>query len=200
MRSNIIISGVGGQGVVTLGMLISQTAIAMGENVVMSEIHGLAQRGGSVSVDIRIGDFHAPIIPSGEVDLIIGMEPIEARRVLDRAEKGTHVIVNLEKLVPVSLSIRHQEYPELNSLIDDIMDEFNVKTIDAEKIGREAGNYRAANVAILGFAIGTGWLPLSEESARERIAAQFSGRALDINVRAFESGLALSGEKEQIKH
>ena len=104
MKINLIISGVGGQGVITLGMLISQTAISQGENVIMSEIHGLAQRGGSVSVDVRIGDFRAPIIPTGDADLVIGMEPLEGERVLDRAGKGTRVIVSTHHKGPGQLS------------------------------------------------------------------------------------------------
>lgn len=189
MKTNLIISGVGGQGVITLGMLISQTAISQGENVIMSEIHGLAQRGGSVSVDIRIGDFHAPIIPTGEVDLVIGMEPLEAKRVLDRASTGTNVIATLEKLVPVSLSIRHEEYPDVDSIISSLSEHFNVRSIDAVAIAEKLGNYKAANVVVFGFAIGTGFLPLDEETAREQIKTVFSSRALKVNLEAFEYGL-----------
>lgn len=189
MKTNLIISGVGGQGVITLGMLISQTAISQRENVIMSEIHGLAQRGGSVSVDIRIGDFHAPIIPTGEVDLVIGMEPLEAKRVLDRASTGTNVIATLEKLVPVSLSIRHEEYPDVDSIISSLSEHFNVRSIDAVAIAEKLGNYKAANVVVFGFAIGTGFLPLYEETAREQIKTVFSSRALKVNLEAFEYGL-----------
>lgn len=189
MKINLIISGVGGQGVITLGMLISQTAISQGENVIMSEIHGLAQRGGSVSVDVRIGDFRAPIIPTGDADLVIGMEPLEGERVLDRAGKGTRVIVSTEKMVPVSLSMKHEEYPDVTGIISSLSKDFEVKQIDAVSIAKEAGNYKSANVAILGFAIGTGWLPLKEQTVREELKKIFSGKALQINLKALDLGL-----------
>ena len=198
MRINLIISGVGGQGVITLGMLISQSAIRQGENVVMSEIHGLAQRGGSVSVDIRIGDFHAPIIPGGEVDLTIGMEALEAQRILERASRGSRVILSTEKLVPVSLSIRHEEYPDIENIIGELSGDFDVRDIDAASIARSAGNYKAANVAILGFALGTGWLPLNESTVREEIGRTFSGKALDVNLKAFEMGLEAARSVEEL--
>lgn len=200
MQTNLIISGVGGQGVITLGMLISQTAISQGENVIMSEIHGLAQRGGSVSVDIRIGGFHAPIIPTGEADLVIGMEPMEAKRVLSRAARGTNVIVSLEKLVPVSLSIRHQEYPDVDSIVSELSRNFNVQAIDAVSIAEKIGNYKAANVVIFGFAIGTGFLPLEESAAREQIKKVFSSRSLKANMEAFEYGLESARSMAEMSH
>lgn len=200
MKTNLIISGVGGQGVITLGMLITQTAISQGENVIMSEIHGLAQRGGSVSVDIRIGDFHAPIIPAGDADLVIGMEPLEAKRVLTRAAEGTNVIVSLEKLVPVSLSIRHEEYPDLDAIVAELSRHFNVRAIDAVSIAEELGNYKAANVIVFGFAIGSGALPLDEETAREQIKKVFSSKALKVNLEAFEYGLESARSMAKMSH
>lgn len=200
MQSNIVISGVGGQGVITLGLMISQIAISQGENVVMSEIHGLAQRGGSVSVDIRIGDFHAPIIPTGDVDLTIGMEPIEARRVLDRARKGSRVIVSTERMVPVSLSIRHQEYPDIEGILSEMSTDFEVREIDAVSIAEESGNYKSANMAVLGFAIGTGWLPLDIGKARKQMARAFPKKVLEINLKAFDAGLKLAGMETRLAH
>lgn len=198
MGTNILLAGVGGQGVITLGMIISQAAMEQGENVIMSEIHGLAQRGGSVTVDVRIGDFHAPIIPDGDVDLTIGMEPLETKRALSRAPIGSRVIMGTEKMVPVSLSIRHQEYPDLQDTISSISSEFHVKTIDAVTVGRNSGNYKAANVALLGFALGTGWLQLSIESVRNQVALVFSKKSLEINLRALETGLDM-GKASQLE-
>ena len=106
MKYNIIIAGIGGQGVVTCGSLISKAAIHAGLNVVMSEIHGLAQRGGSVSVEVRIGDVSGPIIPNGEGDLLIGLEYMEGVRNIPRMKTGSLVILSKEKLTPVSLSMR----------------------------------------------------------------------------------------------
>lgn len=200
MQTNIMISGVGGQGVVTLGLIISQAAILQGEKAIMSEIHGLAQRGGSVSVDVRIGNFHAPIIPSGEVDLTIGTEPIETRRALSRAAKGSRVVMSREKLVPVTLSIHHKEYPEVQGIIDELSENFQVKSIDALSIAEELGNSKAANTALLGFALGSGWLHLDVGKVREQIGKMFSGKALEINLKALEKGLEEAESMAEISH
>lgn len=198
MKTNILLAGVGGQGVITLGMIISQAAIEQGEKVIMSEIHGLAQRGGSVTVDVRIGDFHAPIIPDGDVDLTIGMEPLETKRALSRASVGSKVVMSTEKMVPVSLSIRHEEYPDLQDIVRSVSGDFHVRAVDAVSIARSSGNYKAANIALLGFAIGTGWLPLSMEAVKNQIARTFSKKALEINLKALEAGLQM-GRAEQLE-
>ncbi len=200
MQTNIVIAGVGGQGVVTLGLLISQAAILQGEKAVMSEIHGLAQRGGAVSVDVRIGNFHAPIIPTGEVDLTIGTEPIEARRAASRAAKGSRLVLSREKLVPVSLSIRHQEYPDVDEIISELSENFDVRSIDALAIANSLGNSKTANTALLGFIMGLGWLPLDREKVREQIGITFRGRALDINLKAFEKGLEEAESMAELSH
>ncbi len=198
MKTNILLAGVGGQGVITLGMIISQAAIEQGEKVIMSEIHGLAQRGGSVTVDVRIGDFHAPIIPDGDVDLTIGMEPLETKRALSRASVGSKVVMSTEKMVPISLSIRHEEYPDLQDIVRSVSGDFHVRAVDAVSIARSSGNYKAANIALLGFAIGTGWLPLSMEAVKNQIARTFSKKALEINLKALEAGLQM-GRAEQLE-
>ncbi len=200
MQTNIVIAGVGGQGVVTLGLLISQAAILQGEKAVMSEIHGLAQRGGAVSVDVRIGNFHAPIIPTGEVDLTIGTEPIEARRAVSRAAKGSRLVLSREKLVPVSLSIHHQEYPDVEHVISELSENFEVRSIDALAIANSLGNSKTANTALLGFIMGLGWLPLDREKVREQIGITFRGRALDINLKAFEKGLEEAESMAELSH
>ncbi len=184
----------------TLGLIISQAAILQGEKAIMSEIHGLAQRGGSVSVDVRIGDFHAPIIPKGEVDLTIGTEPIEARRALSRASKGSRVILSREKLVPVTLSIHHEEYPDVGGIIGELSENFEVRSFDALAIANSLGNSKAANTALLGFALGTGWLKLDIEKVREQLGKMFSGKALEINLKALEKGLEEGKSMAEINH
>lgn len=200
MQTNVLVAGVGGQGVVTLGLIISQAAILQGEKVVMSEIHGLAQRGGAVSVDVRIGNFHAPIIPTGEVDLTIGTEPMETRRALSRASRGSRVVLSREKLVPVSLSIHRKEYPDVDKLISEMSEEFEVKSIDALSIANSLGNSKAANTALLGFVLGTGWLPIELEKVKEQIGKMFKGKALDINLKALELGYAEAKSMAEISH
>ena len=190
MSANIIVSGVGGQGVVTTGLLISRAAIAGGNHVVMSEIHGLAQRGGSVSVDVRIGDYHAPMIPDGDADLVIGLEPIEAERVLTRAGPGTKVIMSREKMAPVSLGIQGKEYPDVDQIISEISREFLVYAIDAITLAREAGNARTVNVVVVGFALGLGLLEIPEKHIVEEMNIMFPGKLSGVNLKALELGKA----------
>lgn len=202
MSSNIIIAGVGGQGVVTLGLLISRAAVNQGEKAIMSEIHGLAQRGGSVSVDVRIGNYFAAMIPSGAADLLIGLEPIETQRTLPRVSTDTNVLMSTERIVPISLSMKHLEYPDMTSIRDSIAEKCTVRTVDAISAADEAGDYRSANVVILGFLHGVGWLELSRESLMASLNETFSGKTLEINQKAFHIGEVLSekGKVEQKQH
>ena len=105
MTLNIRVCGVGGQGVITAGLLISDASIVSGHNVVMSEIHGLAQRGGSVFVDIRIGDGKGSMIPEMGADMIIALESMESIRNISKLARNGLCIVGSEKIPPVSLSI-----------------------------------------------------------------------------------------------
>lgn len=188
MPSNIIISGVGGQGVVTTGLLISRAAIAGGNHVVMSEIHGLAQRGGSVSVDVRIGDYYAPMIPDGDADLIIGLEPLEAERVLTRAGPGTKVLMSREKMAPISLGIQGKEYPDVDQMISEISRDFVVYAIDAITLARKAGNARTVNVVVIGFMLGLGLLEIPEKHIVDEMNIMFPGKLSAVNLKALELG------------
>ena len=188
MPSNIIISGVGGQGVVTTGLLISRAAIAGGNHVVMSEIHGLAQRGGSVSVDVRIGDYYAPMIPDGDADLIIGLEPLEAERVLTRAGPGTKILMSREKMAPISLGIQGKEYPDVDQMISEISRDFVVYAIDAITLARKAGNARTVNVVVIGFMLGLGLLEIPEKHIVDEMNIMFPGKLSAVNLKALELG------------
>ncbi len=189
MQNNIIITGVGGQGVITAGTLISDAAIAKGLKTVMSEIHGLAQRGGSVSVDVRLGNAYGPIIPEGEADALIAFEPMEALRNLKRVGKKTIIIVSTEKLPPISLGIRRMEYPDINEMMENMAENFTIYPVDAKKLAMEAGNYRALNVVLVGVAISTGVLPLNVDDIIRALERRFSGKLMDINMKALQLGI-----------
>lgn len=189
MQHNIIITGVGGQGVVTLGLLLSSTAISCGERAIMSEIHGLAQRGGSVSVDVRIGNYHAPIIPDGMADLIVALEPLEALRAISRAGPLTAVVMGEESLPPVSLGIHRKEYPDVDEISRIISERYRFYRIDALKIAREAGDPRAVNTTIAGYIVGLGLVSMPAPKFLEEIERSFSQKYININKKAFELGL-----------
>ncbi|MEM0155557.1 MAG: indolepyruvate oxidoreductase subunit beta [Thermoplasmataceae archaeon] len=189
MIKNVIIAGVGGQGVVTAGLLMSEAATENGINVVMSEIHGLAQRGGSVSVDVRMGDVYGSIVPKGGADIIIGFEPIETVRALSRAGRETLVIMNTEKKTPISLSMHDKEYPPMEQLLKIAPDGMVIHQIDAVSLAKEAGNYRSVNTVILGAALALGVLPFSRENAMSALKRRFSGGLYEVNARALDLGI-----------
>jgi indolepyruvate ferredoxin oxidoreductase beta subunit len=189
MRTNIIIAGVGGQGVVTAGLLLSEAATIRGMRVVMSEIHGLAQRGGSVSVDVRIGEVYGSIIGKGDADLIIGFEPIETMRAIARAGNKTQVIMNSEKITPVSLSMHDKEYPSNSDLTDMADKSIKIREINAVSLAKKVGSYKSVNAVIIGAAIGLGILPFEKEDMLSALKNRFSGKLYDINREALESGI-----------
>ena len=189
MKYNIIISGIGGQGVVTCGSLISKAAIHRGLNAIMSEIHGLAQRGGSVSVEVRLGDVHGPIIPNGEGDLLIGLEYMEGVRNIPRMKDGSTVILSLEKLTPVSLSMKGKEYPDLENILNEAAKHLNIYEIEAETIALEAGDKRTSNSVIMGFLSALNLAGLNDEDFINAIDSTFSDKTKIINHRAFELGV-----------
>ncbi len=190
MEINIVIAGVGGQGVVTAGTLISQASLAMGYNVVMSEIHGLAQRGGSVTVDVRIGDVKSPIIPSGDVDLIIGMEPMEAVRAAENAGRNTLMLINDERVSPVALTMKGLEYPDLDGLLSEAALQMKVLMLDALPMALEAGDSRAVSTVMVGAAMQSGILPFDRNAAFKALSGRFSGKIYEINEKALDLGIA----------
>ncbi len=195
LQTNIIISGVGGQGVITAGYLIADTLSSKGQNVVMSEIHGLAQRGGSVTVELRIGDVYSPIIPQGKVDIVIGFEPIEAVRAAFRGHKDTYVLINSEKQVPVSLSMNAMEYPSDDFIFHKLQGFNHVVFLDASSMAIKAGNVRAVNTVMIGAAMASSVLPISLEDLETSLSKRFEGKLLDINKRALQSGIDYARNK-----
>ncbi len=186
---NIIITGVGGQGIITAGTLISEAAIKMGLNVVMSEIHGLSQRGGSVNVEVRIGDAYGPISPRRKFDLVIGFEPIETMRILSTINSDARVIMNKEKITPISVSLKDAEYPDVNGMALLIPGIKRIYEIDAGNIGKQAGSFRSANTVMIGTVLSLGILPVDERSIVEALNDRFSGKMLDINLKAMKLGM-----------
>jgi indolepyruvate ferredoxin oxidoreductase beta subunit len=193
---NIIIAGVGGQGVITAGTIISEAAIKAGLNVVMSEIHGLSQRGGSVSVEVRIGEVYGPISPRAGFDLLLGFEPIETFRVLNSINANAKVIMNREKMTPISVSMKDEEYPDLTKMITMVPGNPKIFEIDAVDIGKKAGSFRSANVVIIGAALSFDIMPINEKNVIDALSERFSGKLLEINVRALRLGMAELNESD----
>jgi len=187
---NIIIAGVGGQGVILMSELLGNAAVEDGLNVRGSEVLGMAARGGSVSSVIRIGDgVMAPLIPTGKADVLIGMEPVEALRNIAYLGQSSSVILNTEKIPPFTVAIGESTYPDLETIVEKLGSASGrVIQISAVQIAREAGSALSANIAILGALFGSGQLPIKIETVKEQIRSRFSAKLAPVNIKAFDLG------------
>ncbi|NHI83249.1 MAG: indolepyruvate ferredoxin oxidoreductase subunit beta [Candidatus Thorarchaeota archaeon] len=188
---NIVISGVGGQGVLTLAEILAKSALSQSYNVRVGEIHGMAQRGGHVVCTVRIGkNAYGPVVDAGTAQLLIGFEPIETLREIQTIAKDGHVLMNSHILYPVAVSMGQVEYPKHEEIVTNIK-KFtnNLVEIDAMKLAIQAGSSRSLNMVMFGGLIGTGIIPISEESALKEIRNAFPKKFEIVNTTAFQLGL-----------
>ena len=187
---NIIICGVGGQGVVLMSELLGNVVVKDGFNVRGSEVLGMAQRGGPVFSNIRIGsEVYAPLTPEGKCDILVAMEPSEALRNIGYMSKSSTIILNTRTIIPSTVFLGQSEYPSLHRILEKlnkVSDE--VITLDAAQIAEEAGSLLSTNVVLLGALCGTALLPIKIETLKELIQARFSAKAASVNIRAFDLG------------
>jgi len=188
---NIIIAGVGGQGSITLMNIIAEAALKQGYDVKTSELHGLAQRGGSVPCHIRFGDkIYSPLVMQGEAHLIIAMEPIEALRVcyFGSKENKTIFLVNNYRIIPLSVPILKLKYPSLEEIKENLRN-FSSQVIllnAAEKVKKVTGNIVMSNIYLLGYAIAKGLLPLKKEHLLKSLEENVPKKYLEENRKVFE--------------
>ena len=181
--------GVGGQGTIKASTIIGEAAMKKGLNVVMSEVHGMAQRGGTVVTEFKIGDADSPLIEEGAADLMIAFEPSEALRAINKVNKNSFVIVNSSPIIPFTVSLGISEYPELSSVFKELKTKINhLIIIDAQKIAKEAGNIISENMVLLGTAIATPGFPISKELIIQSMKENLPPKSLEINLGAFEKG------------
>ena len=192
---NILVAGVGGLGILTATRIIAEAALLENRNVIMSEIHGLSQRYGTVITNLRIGDVFSPLIKREGADLIIGLEPVEALRNIYMVKKNAgYAIINLNKIEPPTVTAGIDEYPELDSILKTIR-EFtkNVITLNALEIAEKLGSPLLQNTILLGVAFSIPTFPLKIESGKEAIKKVFSEKPkiIPMNLKAFDEGFKL---------
>jgi len=183
---NIVIAGVGGQGVLLTSKIIAESALQHGFDVKQSEVHGMAQRGGSVVSFVRFGEkVYAPMVSEGEADLLIGFEPVETARYLHYLKDSGNVIYNTYRMSSITVSIGAEKYPEN---IDEIIKNHakHVIPFAGTTLAVEAGDKRALNVVMMGAAMK--YLPFEKNSVLEIIKKTVNKKVVDINVKAFELG------------
>ncbi len=185
MTKNIMIVGVGGQGTLLTSRIIGKVALAAGLDVKISEVHGMAQRGGSVVTFVRFGGkVFEPVVEEGEADVIIAFERLEAQRYAHFLKKDGVLVVNDTRIDPMTVTIGARSYPE--NILDGLSREHKVYSLDAGKIALELGNSKVLNSVILGF--GASHIGFDKESWLSVIENTVPQKTIDINKAAFERG------------
>jgi indolepyruvate ferredoxin oxidoreductase, beta subunit len=186
MKYDIVLSGVGGQGVLTVAAVISSCAMDNGLFVEQAEVHGMAQRGGAVMASVRISDstIHSKQISKGTADLLLSLEPLESLRYLDYINPKSSLVTdkNPKKNIP--------DYPPLDELLDKIRSIPNAIIVDADKIAKDLGSSKAANIVLVGACAAD--LPVSIKSIENTIKNFFAGKGdeiIELNIKAFRAGL-----------
>ena len=187
----LVIVAVGGQGNLLASSVLGEAALLCGIPLNMSEIHGMAQRGGVVESSLVFGDAKSTIISDGEADVLVGFEPAETLRALSKCNAGTVVITNLAPLMPFTVNIGQGVYPDLKQL-QELIRQKTAKLIafNAAALAKEAGNSLSVNMVLLGALIQTGILPLSVEEVKQAMEAKTKKAFLESNLKAFDLGFA----------
>ena len=187
---SIVFAGVGGQGLITAANMVGKAAVTEGKNVLMTELHGMAQRGGSILVEVRIGDYKSAIIPLEMADVIVGFEKLETARNLPKLKKGGTILLNERRIHPISLTIKKESYPDL--AIEERLKDHNPIKVEADQIALDLDNKRVVNTVMTGALFSTGLLEISEESLHAAIKGSFPEKLWEANFKAFEAGKRLS--------
>ena len=195
---NLLISAVGGQGGLTLSRVIASAAVKMGLKVRVGETLGMSQRGGAVVSFVRMGeDVYSPLIPVGEADILIGMEPIEALRAAKYVGSKTVTIVNTRPIKPVPVNLGLEEYPSVGKVIE-LLREISgvVIDFDAYEVARNAGSSRVVNSVMLGTLTALKILPIPRETVLETLLENVPKGTEEINEIAFKLGESKIKEKQ----
>jgi indolepyruvate ferredoxin oxidoreductase beta subunit len=185
----IFLTGVGGQETLLASRLLGEAALAAGYNPLVSETHGMAQRGGIVVSTVVLGDLKSPLISPGEADVVLGFEALEAFRALGRCHARTLVIANAATLVPYPVAIGQAQYPRVDRLFHLLAEQVGaLLAFDAGALARQAGSPLAVNMVLLGALAGTETLPIPTADLLTVIRTRTQEKFLASNLKAFESG------------
>ncbi len=187
----ILFTGVGGQGTLLASRLLGEAVMEEGLPVRVSEVHGMAQRGGVVESTVILGGLEGPIISNGEADILVSFEPLETLRALPKCHEDSWIISNIIPIQTLTVRLGQAEYPDPDRWIDFIKQHFkNTVAFDAESLAKEAGITRAVNIVLLGALAGCGTVPASPERLKRAIKKRIKPEFVEANLKAFELGLA----------
>lgn len=182
---SILICGVGGQGTLLMSKTLTAGLVQAGYDVKMSEVHGMAQRGGSVSTQVRYGEkVFSPIIGRGEADVLVAFEKLEAARYSDLLKIGGTALINDYEVMPLPVSSGAAEYPQ--NIVEQLQRSFDVSVIPASTIAKELGNLRCTNIVLLGALVRAFHLESIDWNAA--LTESVPPKALALNLAAFDAG------------
>ncbi len=193
MKQDIILAGVGGQGILSIATVIGSAALEQGLHLKQAEVHGMSQRGGDVQSNLRLSSdpIYSDLIPRGGADLIVSLEPMEALRYVPYLAPDGWIITNTTPMVNIP------DYPEMEKVMQELGKFPQVVAIDVDAIAKDLGSARAANMVLLG-AMAAVLHILEPEKLREgirRIFARKGDAVVESNIRAFDAGLQYSQNK-----
>lgn len=195
---NIVIAGVGGQGILLAAEIMGTAAVKEGLNVRVSEVHGMAQRGGAVVSNVRIGDkAAAPTVLDGRADVILGFEPLETLRNMKFASEKTLVLMSDEMIFPSGVADGSTKYPSIEEVVRQV-EGFtkNVVVVEAARIAVETGKILTRNVVMIGALAAAGKVPVKIANIKSALRELVPAKYLEVNVKAFELGYKYAKEKQ----
>lgn len=193
---NIYICGVGGQGIIKTSVVIGEAAMNQGYEVAMSEIHGMSQRGGSVSTELRIGNYKSSIVENGKSNMILGFEPIETIRGLNKANQDTKIVFNIVPLIPSTISQTKEKYPKIDTIIKALNKHYNnVHPVNGNQLAENAGSILSLNMVLLGALTADKEFILSKKSIIDAMKDNLKPKFHEMNIKAIENGYNAIKEK-----
>lgn len=191
MKKDIILAGVGGQGILSIATIIGYAAVKLGLHLKQAEVHGMSQRGGDVQSHLRISDkpIYSDLIPFGGADIILSVEPMESLRYMPYLSNEGHLITNIKPFINIP------DYPEMETLETTLNELPRKVVLDADALAKEAGNVRAMNMVMLGAA--SPFLGIDAEKLEDAIKAIFGKKGekiVELNIKAFRSGRAIANQ------
>lgn len=189
MTKSILFVGVGGQGIILASKVLTQGLIEAGYDVKMSEVHGMAQRGGSVTTQVRYGEkVYSPLIGEGEADVVVAFEKVEAARWINYLKKGGTLVLNDYEIYSLPVLLGQAEYPK--DVIEKINDKVeNVKLFNAAEVAQNLGNIKAQNVVMLGALIKA--MGLENMEWESILKSNLPEKLHDLNIKALRAGMAI---------
>jgi len=185
---NILLVGVGGQGTILVSKVLTAGLMKAGYDVKMSEVHGMAQRGGSVTTQVRYGDkVYSPLIGRGMADILVAFEKMEALRWIEYLKPDGIVVVNNYEIPSLPIAIGKEEYPQ--GIMEALKSNFKTIEVDAAKEATEIGNIKTQNIVMLGALVKA--FGLTDIDWNEVLKENIPAKMLDINIKAFNRGMEL---------